>query len=468
MSAVARSAILGCAAALLVACAAGPAYVRPTVDAVAHFREGEGWKPSEPADVLSRGPWWEIFGDPVLNDLEQRIAISNHTVRAAAASAEQARALVSQARSAFWPGINVTGQRSRTTTNPDGGSPVHRTQNEVGVGATWNLDVWGQIRRSSEGQQANYQASEAALAAARLSAQTQLAVTYFELRAQDRLQGLLGDIVRGQQESLRIAESRFRFGVVAKADVVSARTQLLTSQAQQLTASIQRALYEHALAVLTGRPPADFTLDVAALRADVPTVPPGLPAALLERRPDIAAAERRVAASSAQIGVARAAFFPAVSLTANADYTGSALSGLMRASNRVWAFGPALALNLFDGGLRRAQVRAARAAFDVSVEDYRQTVLAAFQQVEDELVILRVLEKQAAISEQAVAAAREAETLTLEQYKGGTVPYNSVIVAQAARLNSEQSALNVLLNRLTASITMIEALGGGWSAVAGE
>jgi NodT family efflux transporter outer membrane factor (OMF) lipoprotein len=325
------------------------------------------------------------------------------------------------------------------------------------------LDIWGQIRRSVEENRASAAASAAALASARLSAQAALATDYFELRAQDQLALLLDDIVEAQKQSLKITESRYRFGVAAKADVVSAQAELLSSQAQQVNARIQRAVLEHAIAVLIGRQPAEFSLTAAPLRSDVPTVPSGLPSALLERRPDIAGAERRVAAANAQIGVARAAFFPNLTLSGSDDYTGSTFSRLIRTSTRVWSFGPSLAQTLFDGGLRRAQSAEARAAYAVSVDNYRQTVLAGLQQVEDELVTLRVLEQQSAIETAAVAASREAETLTLNQYKAGTVPYSSVIAAQTTRLASEETALTVLSNRLQASVAMIEALGGGWN-----
>ena len=267
-----------------------------------------------------------------------------------------------------------------------------------------------------------------------------------------------------EQLSLKITESRYRFGVAAKADVVSAQAQLLNSQAQQVNAGIQRGILEHAIAVLIGEQPAAFSLAPAAMRADVPTVPAGVPSALLERRPDVAEAERKVAAANAQIGVAKAAFFPNLTLSGSDQYTSSTFSRLMNASNRIWAIGPQLAETLIDGGLRRAQLAQARAAYDITVDNYRQTVLSGFGQVEDQLVTLRFLQKQAVIEEAAVAAAVEAEKLTLNQYKAGTVPYSSVITSQTTRLASEETALTVLSNRLQASVALIEALGGGWSA----
>jgi NodT family efflux transporter outer membrane factor (OMF) lipoprotein len=325
------------------------------------------------------------------------------------------------------------------------------------------LDIWGQIRRTVESDRASAQASVAALAAATLSAQGELATDYFELRAQDELQRLLDDIVVAEQHSLKITESRYKFGVAAKADVVSAETQLLNSQAQQINAKIQRGILEHAIAVLVGQQPASLSLAVTGMRTDVPTVPAGIPSTLLERRPDIAEAERKMAASNAQIGVATAAFFPSLILSGSDQYTSGTFSRLLSASNRVWAVGPQLAETLIDGGLRRAEVAQARAAYEANIATYRQTVLSGFEQVEDQIVTLRVLEQQAGVEGAAVAAAKEAEDLTLNQYKAGTVPYSSVITAQTTRLASEETALSVLSSRLQASVALVEALGGGWT-----
>jgi NodT family efflux transporter outer membrane factor (OMF) lipoprotein len=450
---------VACGTVLMTACAVGPDYKRPAFEATAAYKEQTDWKPSEPKDALSRGPWWNIFSDDELTRLETQIDISNENVKAAAAAFDQAQALVAQARAGFWPSIAAAVGPQRTAI----GSGPAATTVTAGVTANWTLDIWGQIRRSVESNRASAQASAAALAAAQLSAQGALATDYFELRAQDQLQRILDDIVLAEQQSLKITESRYRFGVAAKADVVSAQAQLLNSQAQQVNARIQRGILEHALAVLIGQQPAAFALAPAAMRADVPTVPAGVPSALLERRPDVAEAERRVAAANAQIGVAKAAYFPTLTLSGSDQYTGGAFSRLITTSNRVWAVGPQLAETLIDGGLRRAQVAEARAAYEASVDTYRQTVLSSFQQVEDQIVTLRVLEQQAVIEEAAVAAATEAERLTLNQYKAGTVPYSSVITAQTTRLNSEETALTVLSDRLQASVALIEALGGGWT-----
>ena len=460
---------------LIASCAVGPDYKRPKFDAAPDYKETADWKPSQPGDSLAKGPWWQIYNDDALNQLEVRIDISNENVKAAVAAFDQARALVAQARAGFWPTVTASVSRLRgasgtpTTITNSAGLPVTTTArssvtNSAGISGNWDLDIWGKIRRTVESDRASAQSSAAALAAARLSAQAELATDYFELRAQDQLQKLLDDTVVAEQLSLKITESRYRFGVAARADVVSAETQLLSSQAQQVNAKIQRAILEHAIAVLIGEQPATFSLGRSAMRTDVPTVPVSLPSTLLERRPDVAEAERKVAAANAQIGVATAAYFPDLTLSGSDDYTGSSMSHLIRASNRVWSIGPSLAETLIDGGLRRAQVAQARAAYEATVDTYRQTVLAGFQQVEDDIVTLRVLEQQAGIEEATVAAAREAEKLTLNQYKAGTVPYSSVITAQTTRLSAEQTALTVLSSRLQTSVALIEALGGGWTA----
>jgi len=472
MNSLLRGLCMAGASALAAACAVGPDYHRPQFDTTASYKESGDWKPSEPNDVLSRGPWWKIFNDDVLDGLEAQIDISNQTVKAAAAAFEQSRALVSQARAGFWPTIaaNVGAQReggSGITTNGAGiAGTTSRTQNTVtaGVTANWDIDIWGRIRRNTESNVASAQASSAALAAARLSAQAELATDYFALRAQDQLQKLLDDTVEAETLSLHIAESRYKFGVAARADVVTAQTQLLGSQAQQVNAKIQRAVLEHAVAVLIGKQPAEFSLAPSTMRSDVPTVPAGVPSTLLERRPDVAEAERKMAAANAQIGVAKAGYFPDLTLSGQDQYSNSTFSHLIRSANRIWSVGPALAETLFDGGLVRAQVRGARAAYEGTVDSYRQTVLASFQQVEDEIVTLRVLETEGAIEDETVKAAREAEALTLNQYKAGTVPYSSVITAQTTRLAAEETALSVLSTRLQTSVALIEALGGGWDA----
>jgi len=445
---------------LLSACAVGPNYHRPTFEAAASYKESADWKPSEPADAMSRGPWWAIFKDDDLSALEAKIALNNQNVLAAAAAVDQARALVDQAKAGFWPSIGaaVGAQRGATGNFPS------QTTVAASASVNWTIDIWGQIRRTVESDRASAQATDAALAAATLSAQGDLATDYFELRAQDQLQRILDDIVVAEELSLKITESRYKFGVAAKADVVTAQTQLLNSQAQQINARVQRGVLEHAIAVLIGEQPANFSLALKPMRGDVPTVPADMPSTLLERRPDIAEAERRMAAANAQIGVATAAYFPTLTLSGSDEYQHGTFSNLIGASNRIWAIGPQLAETIFDAGLRRAEVAQARAAYQADIANYRQTVLSGLEQVEDELVTLRVLEKEQVVEDAAVMASLEAEKLTLNQYKAGTVPYSSVITAQTTRLSSEESALTVLSTRLQASVALIEALGGGWTA----
>ena len=465
-----RALVLGVLAAMAGGCAVGPDYRRPDVEKVAAFKEAADWQPSSPADGIDRGAWWSIFADQDLDRLEREVEVSNQNVRAAVAAYDQARALVRESRSSFWPTIGATASRQRTNetvavagSTSRNGTPVTSTTDSAGLNASWDVDVWGQLRRTLESNSSSAQASAAALAAARLSAQATLASDYFQLRAQDQLQSLLDDTVRAQQQSLKITESRYRYGVAAKADVVSAQAQLFSSQSQQVNARVQRAVLEHAIAVLVGRQPGNFSIAPAALRTDVPTVPTGVPSTLLERRPDIAQAERRMAAANAQIGVAVSSYFPSLTLAASLAYQGNTISHLITTPNRVWSFGPELALSVFDGGLRRAQVAQARGAYEASVASYRQTVLAAFQQVEDEVATLRILQDQAAIEIEAVKAAKEAESLTLDQYKAGTVPYSSVIAAHTTTFSSEQTALTVLSDRLQASVNLVSALGGGWT-----
>ena len=456
-----RGLSVACGCAVLSACALGPDYKRPAVDTAPSFKEADGWKPTEPADALSRGPWWHIYNDPVLNDLEDQIDISNQNIKSAAAAVEQAQALVSEAEAGFWPTVSVGFSRTHARQYRD--SP--RNGNSANGQVNWPLDIWGTVRRSVESNKANEQFEEATLASARLTAQAGLAIAYFQLRVQDQFQVLLNDIVKADELSLQITENRYRVGVAARADVVTAQTQLLSSQAQQVNLGIQRGTLEHAIAVYVGQQPATFTVAPTTIRSDVPTVPAGVPSELLQRRPDIAEQERKVAQANAQIGVQEGAFFPSISLTGAVDYAaGGAISNLFHVANQTWSVGPSLTQSLFAGGLHKAQVKAARAQWEASVDDYRQTVLQGFQQVEDELVTLRVLEEQSIVEDKAVQASREAEKLTLNQYKAGTVPYSSVISAQTARLQIEQNALTVFLDRLTASVTLIEALGGGWNA----
>jgi NodT family efflux transporter outer membrane factor (OMF) lipoprotein len=446
------------AGAWLSGCAVGPDYHRPPFPTTDSYKELGDWKPSEPSDALSRGQWWRIFKDETLDELEGRVNISNENIKAAAANFDEARALVAQAQAGFWPTVSANFSRARTKAQDIPPSNAYA----VGAAASWDIDLWGSVRRTVESDRASAESNAALLADAQLSAQADLATDYFELRAQDQLQKLLDDTVVAETLSLKITESRYKFGVAARADVVSAETQLLSSQAAQVNARIQRGILEHAIAVLLGQQPSTFTLPRSAMRTDVPTVPPGVPSTLLERRPDVASAERKMAAANAQIGIATAAWFPSLTLSATGTTSAATLGELFKSASTVWSVGPQLAETLFDGGLRQAQIAQAKASYRSYVASYRQTVLTSFQQVEDQIVTLRVLEEQAVIEQKTVKAAREAEALTLNQYKAGTVPYSSVITAQTTRLSAEQTELQVLSSRLQASVALIEALGGGW------
>jgi NodT family efflux transporter outer membrane factor (OMF) lipoprotein len=473
-------------------CSVGPDYEKPDAPTPAAYKEQAGWKAADPQDAIDRGAWWSIYKDPVLDDLEKKIDVSNQTLKASEAAYRQARAAVDQARAGFFPTItgNASGTRDHsgggnlrgsgttssvaTTTTTTTGNGTATTvsgfssggnSNSFGLsaGASWEPDIWGRIRRTVEGDVATAQASAADLAAARLSAQSTLAMDYFELRAQEQLKRLLDTAVIDFQRSLQITQNQYNSGVAAKADVLSAQTQLLNTQSQAINVGVQRAQLEHAIAVLVGQAPGDFIVPPGAMTAEVPVVPTDMPSGLLERRPDIAGAERRMAAANAQIGVAIAAYFPDITLSASDGFSGTQISHLIASPNNVWSLGGSLAETIFDAGARSAQVEQARAAFDQNVATYRQTVLAGFQQVEDELAALRILEEQAKVEDETVKTAQEAARLTLNQYKAGTVPYSSVITAQTTALSTEETALTVLQNRLVASVTLVEAVGGGWT-----
>jgi NodT family efflux transporter outer membrane factor (OMF) lipoprotein len=465
------SSVLGAAvgALLLVAgCTVGPNYVRPTVISPPAYKELEGWKVAAPQDTTLRGAWWEMFQDPELNALEAEVSISNQTLAAAEAQVRQAQAAVQAARASYFPVISVGAAvaNSRQPTSLGGGAASRRTVTDYSVPlqASWELDLWGRVRRSVESQQASAKASQADLESTRLSAQAALAQSYFALRILDAQRQLLDETVADYQKTLELTQNRYASGVASKADVVQAETQLKTAQAQAIDVGVQRAQLEHAIASLTGTPASTFSLPAASLSAVLPAIPAGVPSELLERRPDIAAAERRVAAANAQIGVAEAAYYPTVTLSGSAGFLDTTLSSLFSWPSRVWAVGAAIAETVFEGGLRRAQSAEARAAYDGTVASYRQTVLTGFQEVEDNLAALRILQDEAQVQDEAVKAARESVALTTNQYKAGTVSYLNVIVVQAVALANESNALAIRGRRIAASVLLIEALGGGWNA----
>ncbi|HVY12016.1 MAG TPA: efflux transporter outer membrane subunit [Alphaproteobacteria bacterium] len=448
---------MGCA--LLTACAVGPDYEKPVTDIPDTYKEQQGiWKPAAPQDMADKGPWWSIYNDAILNDLEKQIVISNQNLKLAEASYRQARALADEARASLFPTLGLSGSATR-------GKAANKVSNSfrASADATWEPDIWGRIRRDIESSEANAEASAADLANARLSAQAELAADYFQLRAQDEIKRLLDETVAAYQESLKITQNQYKTGIVAKTDVMQAETQLKSTQSSAINLGVQRAKLEHAIAVLIGKPPGEFSLAPTPFLTAIPQIPAGVPSTLLERRPDIASAERQVAAANADIGVAMAAFFPTLTLDGSFGFASSVLSSLITAPTNVWSVGPALALTLFDGGLRASTIEEKRAAYDAAVANYRQTALAAFQDVEDQLSSQRLLAQQADAENETVKAAQESAKLARNQYKAGIVSYTSVVVAEAASLSAQQSALGIRRDRLVTSVNLIKALGGGWS-----
>ena len=456
---------------LLSGCSVGPDYVRPAVETPAAYREAGAWKPAQPRDDADRGKWWEVFNDPLLNRLLEQIDVSNQNLARAEAQYRQALALVQEARAGYFPSVTggVSSTRSRasaTTIATPSVTPVSRgvvTNHNLPFQASWAPDVWGNIRRAVEANEAGAQASAGDLATARLAAQAALAQSYFQLRGLDAEQLLLEETVAALAKSLKLVQNQYAAGVVAKADVVQAQTQIKSTQAQAIDVGAQRAQIEHAIALLIGKPPSELSIARQPLEAAVPPAPFGLPSELIERRPDIAAAERRMAQANAQIGVAKAAYFPALTLSAAAGYQSASMADWLTAPSRFWSFGPAIAQSLLDGGLRRSQTAQAIAAYDVSVAAYREIVLTGFQQVEDSLATLRILEQEAEVQGEAVKLAEQALALALNQYKAGTVNYLTVVVIQAAALANQRTAVDILSRRMSASVQLVTALGGGWT-----
>jgi NodT family efflux transporter outer membrane factor (OMF) lipoprotein len=466
---------------LLSACAVGPNYHRPDVTPTAAYKENKDWKPATPGEIPSDQHWWSIYQDPVLDGLEQQVEVSNQTLIANEAAYRAAVAAVGVDRGTLLPSIGVTGGATRssssngvsqaiTTANGTSittggpGASGKRTIYSAGAQASWSIDVWGRIRRLVESDVARAQASAADVAAARLSAQVTLAEDYFQLRAADEQTRLYQTEIDDFKEALRITQNQVKAGITTLADVYAAQTQLESTQAAAVNVELTRAKFEHAIAVLTGKAPSELSIADGNFSHTVPVVPTDVPSTLLERRPDIAVSERDVASANALIGVAEAAWFPTLNLTGSYGFTSTRLPGLLKASNALWSFGPSLAENIFNGGATLSQTREARATYDEAVATYRQTVLSAFQAVEDSLVTLRVLEQQSSLQESAVRDARQSEGLTFNQYKSGVVAYSSVITVQTTRLVAEINLLNIQSQRLVASVDLISQLGGGWNA----
>jgi NodT family efflux transporter outer membrane factor (OMF) lipoprotein len=462
---------------LLASCAVGPDYKRPDVATQATFKEADNWKIATPNDDTNRGKWWEAFGDRELNILVEQVDINNQNLKLAEAKYRQAQALGASARSSFFPTISAASSATRSgrgvsnnAANTSTGAASRASSSisssyNLSANLNWELDLWGRIRRQVESSNASIEASAADLASARLSAQSELASNYFQLRVTDAQKQLLDDTVAAFAKSLELTKNRYNVGVAGRVDVAQAETQLKSSQAQALDLGIQRAQLEHAVALLVGKAPGNFTLPESKWAMTLPSIPLSLPASLLERRPDIASAERRAAAANAQIGVAKAAYYPTLSLSGSGGYSSATLSDWISAPNRFWSLGPSLAATILDFGKRGAASDQAIAAYDQTVATYRQTVLQAFQEVEDNLAALRILEAEAKVQEEAVRASRESVALTLNQYKAGTISYLNVVSVQTAQLANERNAMTLAGRRLTASVALIKALGGGWTNV---
>ncbi|KVQ98395.1 efflux transporter outer membrane subunit [Burkholderia ubonensis] len=462
-------------AVLLAGCAVGPDYHRPDTPMPAAFKEAPaGWKVAQPADGADRGAWWRVYGDPQLDALIGKLNASNQTIAQSAAAYRQARALVAEARAAYFPtvGLTASGSRSRTpraslssgSSSSFGGSSSGSIGNSysVGLDASWEPDLWGKVSRTVGAQRAGEAAAAADLANARLSQQATLAQTYFQLRTADTLQMLLDDTVASYARSLQLTQNRYAQGVAARADVIQAQTQLQSAQAAAIDNGVARAQYEHAIATLIGEPASTFSLPPLPLAAEPPVTPVGVPSALLERRPDIAAAERRAAAANEQIGVAISAFFPTLTLSAQGGVQSSVWSNLFTLPARFWTVGPQLAATLFDAGLRAAQTEAARATYDQDVAAYRLSVLTAFQDVEDNLASQRILAQEIDVQRQAVDSAEHALAIVTNQYKAGTVDYLNVLTAQTTAFSAHQKLATIAGQRMVSSVGLVKALGGGW------
>jgi NodT family efflux transporter outer membrane factor (OMF) lipoprotein len=463
-----RSLALSTMALSLGACTLGPDYQHPELPVATAFKQAPGWKTASPADALQRGDWWALYGDAELNALVARLNVSNQNLAAAEAQYRQARALVRGARSQLFPAVRASGGVTRSGQNSTSSSTQGVTSSgvsesyQVGLDASWELDIWGRLRRNLEANRANMQASAADLAAVRLSLQSELVQTYLQLRVMDEQQRLLDQTVEAFARSLRLTENQYQAGIVPRSDVSQALTQLKSTQAQAIDLRWQRAQLEHAIAVLIGVPPSELNIAERRDIPQLPEVPLALPSQLLERRPDIASAERQVMSANAQIGVAETAWYPDLTLSASGGYRNSSFNDLISLPNRFWSLGPQLAVTLLDFGGRRADLEAAEASYDQTVATYRQTVLDSFREVEDNLVQLRVLAEEAVVQREALEAAQESLRLIENQYRAGTVDFLSVVTVQTTALNNERTNLTLLGDRLTASVQLIAALGGGW------
>ncbi|MDE3154619.1 MAG: efflux transporter outer membrane subunit [Acidobacteriota bacterium] len=463
------------AAAWTAGCAVGPRYVAPAVTPPAAYKEtppadaGKDWAAARPADAVARGAWWTVYGDPALNGLEAQIEAGNETLKAAQARFLQARALVRSARAAYLPQVGAAagvtpGAQSGNKPLRSPLAPRTYTDYLVSGDVSWEPDLWQRIGRTVEASRAAAQASAADAESVRLALHAECAVDYFVLRGLDAQKQLLDDSVAAYEKTLELTQARHAGGLASGADVAQAETQLETTRAQDIDTDVQRAQVEHAIAVLVGQPASTFSIARRPLTTPPPSIPPGVPSQLLERRPDIAAAERRVAAANAEVGLAQAAYYPLVLLNGAGGFEAGSIGDWFRGLSAFWSLGPAAAMTVFDGGRRRAVSEQARAAYDQAVAGYRQTVLEAFEEVEDSLVALRVLGVEAKTTDAAVAAAQRSLALAMSRYRGGVASYLEVTAAQTAALSDQRTAVGILTRRMTASVLLIQALGGGWNA----
>jgi NodT family efflux transporter outer membrane factor (OMF) lipoprotein len=459
--------LLALAVLQLTGCAVGPKYHPPVAQAPPAYKEMGDWKPAQPNDQQLGGEWWTIFQDPQLNELQQQINVGNQNLKAAEAQFQQARAVLRYYRADYYPTVTV--EPSATRTRVSANSATSTTLR----GATYNnfvlpfnfsyqADVWGRVRKNVESYREQAQASAADLATVNLSMHADLALDYFQARSLDAEEQLLNSTVKQYEQALELNESRFQGGIASEVEVEQAKTQLQTTRAAAIDVGVLRAQYEHAVAILIGKPPAEFSLSPLPLTAPPPRVPITVPSELLERRPDIAAAERRVASANAQIGVARSAYYPLISLGASGGFASSAITSLLNGPSGLWSIGAAAVGTIFDGGRRRSLNDQARAAYDYQVAAYRENVLTGFQQVEDNLAAVRILENEARVQDEAVAAAQKSLDLSVTRYKGGVTSYLEVITAQSAALANEVTAVNILGRRMANTVLLIQALGGGW------
>lgn len=455
---------------LLTGCTVGPDYQRPSAPLSTQFKEAAGWKAAHPRDDQAKGTWWQRYDDPQLSALLAQVAVSNQNVAQYQALYRQARALVRQSRAETLPSATLDAKTTRsenasgTSDSSSSGASV-RNAESLTLGLSWDLDLWGRLRRTLEEDRASAQASAAELANATLSAQAELAQDYFQLRVLDRRLALYEQTLADYRRYLAVIQNKYDEQLASRADLAQARTQLESADANRLALTTQRAQLEHAIALLLGRPPADFALAVdPQWQARLPEIPAGLPTELLERRPDIAQAERQMAAANAAIGVATAAYYPDLTLSASGGYQSSLLGELFKTPSRFWSLGPTLSGTLFDFGATRASVDQARAAYDAKVASYRQTVLTALGEVEDDLVALHVLGPELAAQRRAVAAARDSASVTRDQYEAGIIDYLDVATTQATQLSQEQSLLQLESSQLVTSVQLQMALGGDWQA----